>query len=122
MMTCFRSPAQTSEQVDRLRANQRVETVQRLVQHNDIGIVSDGLCQSHSLPHTLGVRRDFAGRGFGETDALERFPRSFLRLLSTVSEKKQPGGDEREPGGPARRGVVLRGVTGDPHQRFGIAR
>ena len=50
-----------SEEVDRLRANKRVETVQRLVQDNDIGIVSDGLRQPHPLPHTLGVRPRLCG-------------------------------------------------------------
>ena len=53
---------------------------------------------------------------------LERLPRFLLRFRPPVSEQQQPGRDEGEARRPARRRVVLRGVSGDAHQRFRIAR
>src|SRR5262245_7674062 len=82
----------------------------------------DGLRKPHPLPHALGIARDLAIRRLRQTQTLERLPRSLLCFRSAVAEKKEAGGDKREPGRPPRRGVVLGGVARLPHQCFGIAR
>jgi hypothetical protein len=46
------------EQRDRLGAGHRVQPVQRLVEHDDLGVVGDRLGQSDPLPHPLAVSRD----------------------------------------------------------------
>src|SRR6185503_5285838 len=111
-----------AEQRDRLGPHQRVEAVQRLVEHEQLGIVRDRLRQAHALPHALRIPRHLPVRRLGQAQALERLPRFLFRFRAPVSEQQQPGRDERESGRPARRRVVLRGVPGDAHQRFGIAR
>ena len=77
-MTCFPSAAQERNRSIVCRANQRIETVQRLVQHQQVGIVRDGLRQPHPLPHALGIRRDLAVRRLGQTggrsSAFHAFP------------------------------------------------
>src|SRR5690242_4489903 len=82
-----------AEERDRLRANQRVEAVQRLVEHEDLGIVRDRLRQPHALPHSFGIRRDLPVGRFRQTEALERLPGLLLRLRPPVSKQQQPRRD-----------------------------
>src|SRR5713226_4268471 len=48
---------------DRFGAHQRVETVQRLVEHEYGGPVRYGLCQLDTLAHAFAIAGDLAMRG-----------------------------------------------------------
>ena len=50
-------------------AHQRIQAVERLIQHQHARIVSDGLGQFDALPHALAVARNFAMRGLAQVDA-----------------------------------------------------
>ena len=71
-MTWRPSAAQFAEQRDGFGAHQRIEAVQRLIQHQHPRIVRDGLRQLDPLPHAFAVAGDFAVRGFGHAHALDR--------------------------------------------------
>ena len=63
--------APLAEERDGFGARQRVQAVERLVEHDDGGVVRDGLRELHTLPHAFAIRRDRAVHGVGERHQLE---------------------------------------------------
>ena len=102
---------QVTEKFDRLGAHHRIEAVERLVQHHDLGLVRDRLRQLDPLPHSLAVAADPAMRRVDQADPLQRPRRKALRGGAVQAVQEQVGEHELPAGHPAREGVVLGAVT-----------
>ena len=103
-----------AEKVDRLRAHHRVEAVQRLVQHHDLGPVGDRLGQLDPLPHALAVAGDPPVGRVDQSDPLQRPRGQPFRLAPLQPVQQQVGEDELPAADAAREGVVLGAVAEVP--------
>ena len=75
-MTWRPSLARLLEEIDHLGPTHGIETVERLVEDQDPGVVAEGVGELDPLPHALGVAGDPPLGGVGETDPFERLPRA----------------------------------------------
>jgi hypothetical protein len=98
--TCFPSGGKLPEKREGFGSHQRIESIQRLVQDQDLGIVCDGLGQFNPLPHTLAISRDPAVSRVGETNSFERLCRQVRRLCSRVAEQPEKRTNELTARGP----------------------
>ena len=109
-----------AEQSDGFGAHQRIQTVQRLIQHQHRRIVRDGQRQLDPLAHALAVPRDLAIGGVGHAQALDRRAGQAVAFLLVEAEQPQKRSHHLESGEAAREGVELRGVAQCAAQPFGI--
>ena len=107
-----------TEKLDDLGPRERIEPVQRLIENQHLGLVTQGLSELDPLTHALRVSFDCTIRRICQLDALERERRQGLRLTYRVSVYPEIAGNERASGDPGREGIVLRAITHAPKHRF----
>ena len=107
---------QLTEQFDRLGADHRVETVERLVEHHDLRMVGDRLRQLDPLPHALAVARDPPVRRVDQAHTLQGLRGEPLGFAPAQAVQQQVGEDELPPRHTPREGVVLGAVAEVPEQ------
>ena len=120
-MTWRPSSPHCAEQGDGFGARHGVEAVERLVEHEHLRIVRDGLGQLDALPHALAVGGHGAVGGLGHADAFERgarCARSHFGVAHAVHQ--QEGVDELVAGEPLGKGVELGAVAEHAAELFGM--
>src|SRR5678816_20185 len=75
--------------LDRFSPRHRVETVERLIEHQDLRIVCKRKSQSNPLAHTFAVARNTATRGIAHPDAFDNVPCPLFSLRSIKSMERQ---------------------------------
>src|SRR5208337_3625893 len=104
-----------------LGANERVETVERLVQHQNGRVMADRLGQLDALAHALAVAGDGALSRLTQADAVDRLHSQFTGLRMAQAEEAQVGINKLVACQAARERVVLRTVADVAKELFGLA-
>src|ERR1044071_2264300 len=107
METCSR---ELLEERDYLGTRERIESVQRLVEDEDIRVVRDGLREPGALPHPFAVASDFPIGGVEQSDALKRSFGSLAGVTPAVSVNGQQRADELEARYTWREGIELTAI------------
>ena len=109
---------QSAKQRDGFGAHQRIQAVQRFVQHQDAGPVTDGLRELDALPHALAIAGDLTGRRLNQAHALDGLPGQIFRFTVRATVQPQIRIDELIAGESLGKGIELGAVAEVAEQLF----
>ena len=98
---------QLPEQGNRLRADNRIESIQRLIQNQYRRLMCYRLRQAHALAHAFAVGADAAIGGRNQIDALQSFRGQFVSFLACKTGNHQKRFDEFAARQSARKRIKL---------------
>jgi hypothetical protein len=104
-----------AEQLDEVEALARGRALERLVEHDELGLVDERLRHLHPLAHALGVRADRAPLGGVEVHEAQRVRRPLAGPGQSVELRRQ--GDEGGGAEPLEDGLLLGHEPDAPVQR-----
>src|SRR5689334_6145322 len=96
---------------DRLGADHRIETIERLVENQNCRLVRDRLRQPDALSHAFAVPSYFAIRGIDEIHAFDSKLGEIVCLLTIVTIDKEKRVNKLAARHASRKRVKLRAVT-----------
>ncbi len=111
--------AEAAEQPDQVQPLAGVQAVERLVQHEQFGIVDQRLRHLHPLAHALGVARQAAAVGRVEPNFAQGAGGRLARAVQAVQLGGQ--GDEALGGHPLEQRLLLRHQADAPEQGRALA-
>src|SRR5207248_11397341 len=107
---------------DRFRAGHGIKAVERFVENQHGGMMSDGLREANALTHPFAIAGYLAPRHLGHASALQRFVRELGSLI--VRKTMKPAGPTNEliAHRAGSEGVKLCAVSHVPKELYGLLR
>src|SRR5438874_11270487 len=107
---------------DRFRAGHGIKAVERFVENQHGGMMSDGLREANALTHPFAIAGYLAPRHLGHASALQRFVRELGSLIVRKTMKTQGPINEIIARRAGREGVKLCAVSHVPKELYGLLR